>query len=87
MTIRTVWLVENTVIFSQCVGDVTEADFLGFVDQLKAMLEKAGKKGAVVHLIQDTRWIGKPYSNLSNVFQFLGFIKKGFHGWYQGEAH
>lgn len=82
MTIRTVWLVENTVIFTQCAGDITETDFLSFVARLKAMLETGGKKGAIVHLIQDTRWIGKPYTNLPKTIQFLGFVRKQFHGWY-----
>jgi hypothetical protein len=80
MPIRTVWLVKGQVILTQPVGDINESDFISFVADLEALIIPFGEE-TIVHIIQDARKIGRPYSQLSSVKSFLGILRK-FKGWY-----
>jgi hypothetical protein len=80
MTIRATWLVKDKVVFCQALGDVSEAAFVAWMTELETLLG-AVPAGVPLHLIQDVREIGKPYSNLTKAPHFFGVLRK-FKGWY-----
>lgn len=80
MPARTEWLVENQVIYSQFIGDITHEDAMEFIDTLKTLIDS--KKGEHrIHFIQDVRYIGKPYMNMQ-VLKGLFNDTRRMQGWY-----
>jgi hypothetical protein len=80
MPIRTVWLVKDHVILTQPVGDIMEADYVGFMKDLERLIAPFGPE-VMVHVLQDARKIGKPFSRIATVVSFLGMLRR-FKGWY-----
>jgi hypothetical protein len=80
MPIRTVWLIKDRVILSQPVGDISETDIEDFMADLDRLTAPFGKE-AMVHVIQDGRKIGKPFSKIGKVVEFLGMLRR-IKGWY-----
>jgi hypothetical protein len=80
MAIRTNWLVQDRVILSQAKGDISEDEFVNFIADLQAFTQNL-PEGTIVHLIQDARLIGKPYSNMGKISKFLNVLRR-IKGWY-----
>jgi hypothetical protein len=79
MPVRTQWLVEDRVILGQFMGDISESDMVSFLNAVKNMLSTSSDKP--VHLLQDVTRIGKPYTNLKQAGDMLGFMRQ-LSGWY-----
>jgi hypothetical protein len=79
MSIRTEWLVKSHVILTQGVGDISEADLVHFLESTNRML--ADEMSHPIHLIQDWRYVGKPYSDLKKVRELL-VLSRSISGWY-----
>lgn len=80
MAIQTNWLVQGRVILSQAKGDISEDEFVNFIAHIQSMTQQV-PEGTLVHLIQDARLIGKPYSNMSKISRFLMVLRR-IKGWY-----
>jgi hypothetical protein len=80
MPIRTAWLVRGQVILSQLVGDISEDDILDSIEDLETLIATHDESD-VVHIIQDARRIGKPFSELDKVANLMGVLRR-FNGWH-----
>src|SRR5690606_15069652 len=74
------WLIENKLIFTQAIGDITESDIDLFIAQLNQLVAAAGDN-LHIHIYQDSRFIGKPYTKLQGISETLSALRH-LTGWY-----